>query len=71
MPDLGKYALWVLASYGVTLGLLMAITVLSLARAARVRRALAEIEDGRAARRSDGARTPSAAKVPVAESTDG
>jgi heme exporter protein D len=44
MPDLGKYALEVLSAYGVSLLLIAALVVLSLARAARVRRALDEAE---------------------------
>ncbi|RAP41363.1 heme exporter protein CcmD [Rhodovulum viride] len=44
MPDLGKYALAVLSSYGVTLGLLAGLVALSLWRAARVRRQLDEVE---------------------------
>ncbi len=44
MPDLGRYALEVLASYGVSLGLLAALVVLTLWRAARVRAELHEVE---------------------------
>ena len=44
MPDLGDYAVEVLLAYGVTLGLLAAIVVLSVARARRVRQALEEVE---------------------------
>jgi heme exporter protein D len=44
MPDLGKYAVPVLGSYAATLLLLAALIGLSLWRAARVRRALAEAE---------------------------
>lgn len=40
MPDLGKYAVTVLAAYGVTIALLLALVVQSLLRNARVRRAL-------------------------------
>jgi heme exporter protein D len=47
MPDLGKYAVTVLSSYGVTLGLLAAIIGLTLWRGARVRRQLNEIEERR------------------------
>ncbi|MEO1000627.1 MAG: heme exporter protein CcmD [Pseudomonadota bacterium] len=49
--ELGRYAVTVLGAYGVTLALLAALIGLSLLRAARVRRALAEIE---ADRRSNG-----------------
>ena len=44
MPDLGKYAVWVLSAYGVSLGLLAAIVWLSVIRSRRVRRALDEAE---------------------------
>jgi heme exporter protein D len=44
MPDLGKYAFAVLASYGVTIGLVAALVVLSFVQRARVKRALAEVE---------------------------
>jgi heme exporter protein D len=47
MPDLGKYAVTVLSSYGATLGLLAAIIGLTLWRGARVRRQLNEIEERR------------------------
>jgi heme exporter protein D len=44
MPDLGKYTVPVLGSYAATLVLLAAIIGLTLWRAARMRRALAEAE---------------------------
>lgn len=44
MPDLGKYAFSVLASYGVTFAILLAVIVLSLWRGARVREELRRIE---------------------------
>lgn len=44
MPDLGKYAFAVLASYGVSLGLIVALVALSIARARKVRAELAKIE---------------------------
>jgi heme exporter protein D len=44
MPDLGKYAFAVLASYGVTIGLVLALVVQTLWRGAKVKRALAEVE---------------------------
>jgi len=47
MPDLGKYAVTVLSSYGATLVLLAAIIALTLWRGARVRRQLNEIEERR------------------------
>jgi heme exporter protein D len=47
MPDLGEYAVNVLAAYGVGLAVLAVIISLSMVRAARVRRALAAEEAGR------------------------
>ncbi len=47
IPDLGRYAVAVLGSYGAGIVLLAAIVGQSLAASARVRRALAETE-GRA-----------------------
>ncbi|MCA0940534.1 heme exporter protein CcmD [Salipiger pacificus] len=44
MPDLGKYAFAVLASYGVSLALIIALVAVSLRRARRVRAELEEIE---------------------------
>lgn len=44
IPDLGKYAFVVLASYGVSLALLAVIIGLSLWRSREVRRHLEEIE---------------------------
>jgi heme exporter protein D len=44
IPDLGKYAVPVLGSYAATLLLLAALVGLTLWRAARMRRALAEAE---------------------------
>jgi heme exporter protein D len=44
MPDLGKYAFAVLASYAATVALVALLVGLSLWQAARVRRALAEAE---------------------------
>lgn len=44
MPDLGKYAGAVLGSYAATAVLLAGLVALTLWRAARVRRALAEVE---------------------------
>jgi len=44
MPDLGKYAVAVLGSYGAGLGLLLAIVGLTIWQGARMRRALAEVE---------------------------
>jgi heme exporter protein D len=51
-PDLGPYAGAVLGAYGVTLGLLAGLVLLSALRAAAVRRALARLEQGRG--REDG-----------------
>ncbi len=47
IPDLGRYALFVLASYGVSLGLLAAITALTLVQARRMRARLAAFEAAR------------------------
>lgn len=44
MPELGKYALAVLASYGVSLAMLVGLSALSMARARRVRGQLAALE---------------------------
>lgn len=44
MPELGKYAFAVLASYGASLGLLAVVVALSLWQGGRVKRALAEVE---------------------------
>ena len=45
MPELGKYAFAVLASYGVGLGLLAVLVIASIARARRVRAELEQIEE--------------------------
>ncbi len=45
MPDLGKYAFEVLASYGVTLLLLVLIVLLSVYRARKVRASLQDVEN--------------------------
>ncbi len=47
IPDLGKYAVAVLSSYGVSLVLLAVIVWASLRRSARIKRALDEIETRR------------------------
>ncbi|AWI83269.1 heme exporter protein CcmD [Alloyangia pacifica] len=44
MPDLGKYAFAVLASYGVSLALISALVAVSLRRSRRVRAELEKIE---------------------------
>lgn len=44
MPDLGDYAVNVLSAYAVSLGLLVALVWISVARARRVRRELEEVE---------------------------
>lgn len=44
MPDLGKYAVEVLSSYGVSLGLLAVLVVASVLRARRVKAQLDEVE---------------------------
>ncbi|QYX57905.1 heme exporter protein CcmD [Roseovarius sp. SCSIO 43702] len=47
MPDLGKYAVEVMASYAVSLALIAGLVWLSLHRARKARRALEEIETRR------------------------
>jgi len=44
MPDLGKYALYVLTAYGASVGLLAVLVAMSWVRSARVKRLLAEAE---------------------------
>ena len=51
MPDLGKYAVAVLGSYAVTIGLLGGLIAVTLWQGARMKRALAERE--RRAERAD------------------
>jgi heme exporter protein D len=46
MPDLGTYAVPVLSSYAIGLGLVLAITAQSLIRARQVKRALEDAEGG-------------------------
>lgn len=53
MPELGKYAFAVLASYGASLVLLAGVVALSVWQGKRVKRQLAEVE-ARAGERSDG-----------------
>jgi heme exporter protein D len=45
VPDLGKYAVEVLAAYGVSLGLIAVLIVVSWRRSARIRAALEQIEN--------------------------
>ncbi|MDT8856074.1 heme exporter protein CcmD [Paracoccaceae bacterium Fryx2] len=45
MPELGKYAGAVLMSYAASIALILALVVLSLWRAARMRRALRDVEE--------------------------
>ncbi len=45
MPDLGKYAFAVLASYGVSLALIIVLVGLSIARARRIRAELEKVEE--------------------------
>ena len=47
MPDLGKYAVYVLSSYAVTIGLLAAIILASIWQARRVRARLEAVENRR------------------------
>jgi len=44
MPELGKYAVYVLSSYAVTLVLMIGLVVLSVARSRRVRAELDKVE---------------------------
>ncbi len=44
MPDLGKYAVEVLSSYGVSLGLLAVLVIASVLRARKVKAQLDEVE---------------------------
>ncbi len=44
MPDLGKYAFEVLTSYGISLGLIAALVVISWGQSRRVKAALERIE---------------------------
>ncbi|WP_198431593.1 heme exporter protein CcmD [Pseudorhodobacter sp. MZDSW-24AT] len=44
MPDLGRYAVAVLSSYGASLAMLVALVALTWWRGARVKRQLAEVE---------------------------
>ncbi|MCK4711393.1 MAG: heme exporter protein CcmD [Marinosulfonomonas sp.] len=48
IPDLGKYQAEVLASYAVTLLLLLGLLALSWVRGRRIARALREVEERRA-----------------------
>ncbi|WP_428849232.1 heme exporter protein CcmD [Thetidibacter halocola] len=45
MPDLGKYAVYVLSSYAVSIALIVALVALSVARARKVKRDLDRIEE--------------------------
>lgn len=44
MPDLGRYAVWVLGAYGAALILIGGLIALTLWRGARVRAALRQVE---------------------------
>ena len=48
MPDLGQYAMPVLAAYGAGIALLVGLTLLSLLRARKVKQHLAAMETRRA-----------------------
>jgi heme exporter protein D len=54
MPELGKYAFAVLASYGVSIALIAGLVVLSFWQRGRVKRALDEVEARAGAGRADG-----------------
>jgi heme exporter protein D len=53
MPDLGKYAFEVLTAYAVSLTLLGALVVWTLGQSARMRKALRDYEEQRAAATRD------------------
>ena len=44
MPDLGKYALWVLSAYGATITLIVLLVVVSLWQGARMKKRLDAVE---------------------------
>ncbi len=44
MPDLGKYAVWVLSAYGAALVLIAALVIQSIWRDRKMARMLAEVE---------------------------
>ena len=71
MPDLGAYAHWVLAAYGVSLALLAAITVASIWQARRTRAALQALEADRASRRAAQEARPAPAEAPPGEGAHG
>jgi heme exporter protein D len=52
IPDLGRYAVWVLSAYGLSLGLIAALVALVVWRGARVRRQLAAAEARRQGERA-------------------
>ncbi|NEX44844.1 heme exporter protein CcmD [Pseudotabrizicola algicola] len=56
MPDLGRYAVAVLSSYGATLALLAALLALTVWRGRRVKRQLAEVEARQARAPTEGER---------------
>ena len=56
MPDLGNYAIEVLSAYAVTIGLIVILVVVSLRQSVRMRRALKEVEEARAAQKAASAR---------------
>lgn len=51
IPDLGKYATYVLGAYGVSLAIILAVLVASLRANARARRELEALEARRGPRR--------------------
>ncbi|MFD0978458.1 heme exporter protein CcmD [Tropicimonas aquimaris] len=57
MPELGKYAVEVLSAYAVTLGLVVALVVVSMRQSVRTRTRLRDIENAQAARRAPPADT--------------
>ncbi|WP_103333355.1 heme exporter protein CcmD [Pseudotabrizicola formosa] len=54
IPDLGRYAVAVLSSYGATLALVAAVIALTLWQGRRVKRQLAEVEARQGKAKTDG-----------------
>ena len=52
MPDLGKYAVYVLGSYGAALGVILALVLASLRASVRARRELERLEARHGRRRA-------------------
>ena len=50
IPDLGKYTIWVLGAYGISLALIAVLLLATIRRGLRVRAALREVEGRQGAR---------------------